>query len=215
MSLQATHDFHSQFISKISHDIRSYVHITLGMVSLIKSSPNLHLEERLGLIEESCNHTKLLLEDILLIGKHHHSSPLQYESVLLSDIISYLEGMMSVVLQGIFVTFSIESQCHHDAYIHTHRLSLYRILINLLSNAAKYTDSSRIIFSLSLKKEGYLFRVYGCGADRKPSHALHNETESYGLGLMICKELVALLGGTLTVDQDYGATVVLPVSKPH
>jgi signal transduction histidine kinase len=112
--------------------------------------------------------------------------------------------------------------------INTDRTKLKQILLNLLSNAIKFTPKGTVRIDAALKDERIRIRVTDTGIGIKPEHLEvifddfrqldQSHTREYGgtgLGLSITKNLLALLGGVITVESTYGEgsrfTVDLPI----
>jgi len=130
----------------------------------------------------------------------------------------------------------VKFNIHIDKDVPTHligdELKIYQILMNLLSNAVKYTEEGHIDFNISSENLGEVaklkFVVSDTGIGIKESDydklfvkfSRINNQENYksiegtGLGLVITKKLIELLGGTITFVSEYGKgtsfTVILP-----
>ena len=107
------------------------------------------------------------------------------------------------------------------------RVKIRQILTNLMSNAAKFTDKGQIILSAALVGEEVVISVSDTGigirdkdlellfqAFSQLEDAKTKRHEGTGLGLMITKNLVNLLGGRITVRSEFGKGTTFDVQLP-
>ncbi len=110
------------------------------------------------------------------------------------------------------VTMKFEHPGIDDLTIHTDRRRVEQVLINLLSNAAKFTREGKITLSYSVEGDNLVFAVTDTGSGIPAGkeeliferfEKLDNSTQGAGLGLPIARLVAGLLKGTVTLDASY------------
>jgi len=164
--------------------------------------------EQLEHVANSSNAVKVILDDSLIIQKlQQHSIEITQQSINLEDLVNELKISISHKLQqyqGVDIKWII-----HDPtmVVHTDYQHLLQILINLLTNAIKFSENSEISFQTKINLEGKLvFQItdHGCGIPYshqknifKPFYQLKNghgtDNTGIGMGLYICKKLSIIL----------------------
>ena len=133
-----------------------------------------------------------------------------------------LSNKGQVLIHGKKITLLKEVQTHLP-HLQTDRAKIKRILLNLLSNAAKFTEKGSIKVSVRQKEECLCFSVTDTGKGISQEHLFtvfqeFNNTsthpESSGLGLAICKNFVTILGGTIDLESVPGNGTILTVKIP-
>ncbi|MBR0462659.1 MAG: amino acid permease [Erysipelotrichaceae bacterium] len=217
----------SQFLFNMSHDIRTPMNAIIGYTNLALDEENSpKVEEYLNKINNSSKHLLSLINDILEMSRIE-SGKLELEYVP-ADIISVFDGMRDLFHEQMKqkdMDFNVYTSQISDRYVWCDKKNLNRILLNLLSNAYKFTPEGGSI-SLSLYEMGgnedgygsYEIRVKdsGIGMSRefveKMFNAFEREhtstvsgIEGTGLGLAITKSLADLMGGTIEVLTSPGS----------
>lgn len=234
----------SQFLSSMSHDIRTPMNAIIGMTQIAED--NLLEEEAdietirdcIRTIRLSGNHLLTLINDILDI------SIIETGRISISEddfsIAETLGKMMEIVQPQIkekhlnFETHIVNVQ--HE-YVHADELRINQIYINILSNAIKYTNQEGTV-TVDFREEAipkttdkirYIYRVSDTGIGMSPeflklifnrfSRAVDtrvNTTQGTGLGMAISKQLVDLMGGTITVESELnvGSTFTVTLDLP-
>lgn len=208
----------SAFLANMSHEIRTPLNAIVGFSSLLGSEELSH-EERVEYSSIVINNSDMLLtllNDILDISslecgktRFNYSEEDVVEicrHVMLTTAHTRQEGV-----EGIF-----DPPCESFMLVtDAHRLS--QILINLLTNASKFTEKGSITLAFEVRPEEN--RVYfsvtdtGRGIPEGQSEAVFNRFEKLkgnlkkgtGLGLAICRQTVAIFGGRIWVDTAYTA----------
>ena len=211
----------SQFLFNMSHDIRTPMNAIIGYTNLARKSGDPgEVRGFLDKIESSSQHLLALINDILEMSRIE-SGKLELEFVPV-DLCAVFEGMrelFSTQMEEKNIDFRIHTTQIEHRYVWCDRKSVNRVLLNLLSNAYKFTDEGGAI-SASIWESGtnepgystYEIRVQdnGIGMSKefadKMFHAFERERtstvsriEGTGLGLSITKSLVDLMGGTIEV----------------
>ncbi len=233
---QASNEAKTRFLSNMSHDIRTPINGIMGMLHIAKThrDDEQKVDDCLNKIETSTNYLLTLLNDILDLNKLESGKTVKAEDPfnvveLLDDICSIIQPTAHV--SGIVLEKKIESIEH--PYVIGSTLHLRQILMNLTSNAIKYSNDNGMVQICveELETEGdmvrYCFRIKdnGIGMTKEFQQKMfemfeqeHSGARSKhmgsGLGLAIVKMLVDLLGGELSVESKKGKgstfTVVLP-----
>lgn len=205
----------SAFLANMSHEIRTPLNAIVGFSSLLTSaeiSPE-EREEYSAIISTNSELMLTLINDILDIsrletGKIHFA----YEDI---DIPSLCQQVILTTAhnrkQGVECVF----ESSYEAYtLRTDVQRLSQVLINLLTNANKFTEQGRITLSFEvLEKEGMVrFAVAdtGCGIPPEKQAKVFDRFEKLdefkqgtGLGLAICRQIVMKVGGKIWVDGTY------------
>lgn len=227
----------SDFLSRMSHEIRTPMNAIIGLtnLALLSGEATPTLEKDLHKIETSAQFLLSLLNDILDMSKIE-SSKMKLESSPcdLNKLISQLKDMFQLQMENRQIQFHIDSSFTNCLYLGD-EMRLRQVLMNLLSNACKFTepggkitltvreleqekDRHDLFFSVKDTGTGIrpedlqrIFSSFEQASDRKP------DIPGTGLGLSISKKLVSLMGGELKVmsapekGSDFYFTIQLPV----
>ena len=221
----------SAFLSSMSHELRSPLNAILGFAQLLESDsppPTPIQMESITQIIEAGWHLLTLINEILDLAKiESGQTSLSQESVCLSDIILECYAMMEPMAQK----FSVKMIIPHIEtryVVCADRLRVKQVLINLLSNAIKYNSQPGTInVKCTENKQGY-FRVSiqdtGTGLSSnqlaqlfQPFNRLGKELgnrEGTGIGLVMAKQLIELMGGAIGVDSHIGTGSVFWIELP-
>ncbi len=225
----------NQFFSNISHELRTPLTLILGPVSDLLENESLSIKQRNKLTFISNNARRLLklinqLLDLskLEAGKLDLKASQQNIVSLASTITESFSSMAKT--RKIHLKFDSE---HREVFVFYDTDKMEKILINLLSNAMKFTPAKgEIKVSVSKDENSCTILVKDSGAginqDQLPyifdrffqaDNSESREHEGTGIGLSLTKELVELHGGVIQVESalNKGSTfrVVLPTGKAH
>ena len=217
----------SVFLSNMSHDIRTPMNAIIGFTTLAAA----HIDNKdqvidyLGKIQTSSDHLLSLINDVLDMSRIE-SGKVQIEEgeVHLPDVLHDLRTIIIANInakqQELFIdTLDVE----HENVI-TDKLRLNQVLLNLLSNAIKFTPNGGTISVRVQEKPSktsgmahYEFRVKDTGIGMEPEFAEHvfevftreqsstvSGIQGTGLGMAITKNIVDMMGGTITVNSEKG-----------
>lgn len=215
------------FLNSMSHDIRTPMNAIIGFTSLAIS----HIDNRelvqnyLEKIITSGNHLLSLINDVLDMSRIESGKvKIEEKEASLPEIIHDLKTIVQSDVKAKQLSFFIDTQDVTDEIIVCDKLRLNQVLLNLLSNAMKYTRpggtvSVRII-QTGDAPEGYAafeFRVKdtGIGMSReflehifepfeREQTATISGIQGTGLGLSITKNIVDMMHGTISVESEVG-----------
>lgn len=212
----------SDFLSSMSHDIRTPMNAIMGMTALAEA----HLFERekvedcLQKISLSSRHLLSLINDILDMSKIEQSKiTLKHARVNLPELLEQLSSMMEQPAQEAGLKLIVQASNIIHPYFYGDSLRINQILINILGNAVKFTpEGGTVTFQaeelIPLGGQGYVryrFTIRDTGIGMSESFLNHlfepftrsrstEHVEGSGLGLSIAKGLVDLMGGELSVE---------------
>ncbi|MDR1898691.1 MAG: response regulator, partial [Treponema sp.] len=224
----------SVFLARMSHEIRTPLNAILGL-SEVELQDNLPDKTRLNLekIYHSGSHLLEIVNDILDISKIESGNfeivPTEYE---LSTVINYTIRINVVRIGLKQIVFKLELDETIPAKLYGDELRIKQILSNLLSNAFKYTEEGEVSLGVGWERRNdaalldFTVRDTGRGIKQADMEKLFSEytqfdaaanrrIEGTGLGLSIARGLVETMGGTITVESEYGKGSVFRISLPQ
>ncbi|RKZ51725.1 MAG: hypothetical protein DRR00_10785 [Candidatus Parabeggiatoa sp. nov. 3] len=219
----------SVFLANMSHEIRTPMNAVLGYAQLLRRDTNLNQEQQdsLHAIEKSGNHLLGLINDILDISKIEAGAmELRPENFYISELIQGLSAMFKMRCEQKQLDWCVESTALKQV-VYADQSKLRQILINLLGNAVKFTETGKVLLQVTQEAELYCFKVIDTGpgipaeAQATIFKPFHQDTAGYdkggtGLGLAISQQQVDLMGGALTLESELGKgacfTVLLPLA---
>lgn len=213
----------SAFLANMSHEIRTPLTSIIGFAETSLESDQT-IEERqqaISTIVKSGKHLLQIINDILDLSKIE-ADKLEVENIEVSpfEILSEVRSLSAMQAKNKGLSFSIEYIFPLPAKIFSDPVRLRQILINLCSNAIKFTDTGyiKIVTAYDEKNHLMVFDVVDTGIGMTDeqilkifdafSQADSSTTRKYGgtgLGLSLSKMLTVLLGGSLSVSSQPGA----------
>jgi len=222
----------SEFLANMSHELRTPLNGILGYAQVLQRSSNLHEEQlaKIGVIHQCGTHLLTLINDVLDLAKIEarkmelHPTEFHFRA--------FLRGVTEMCrlraeLKGL--QFAEEIADDLPEGIRTDEKRLRQVLLNLLGNAIKFTDSGTVTLRvLAMGGDRVQFEVQDTGvgleADQLSSIFLpfeqvgetKRQTEGTGLGLAISQQIVELMGGQITVESQpqVGSSFRFEVSLP-
>ncbi len=213
------------FLSNMSHDIRTPMNAIIGFTNLaLRHFDNrTQVKDSLEKVLTSSNHLLGLINDILDMSRIESGRvEVAEQECNLSDLVHNLIHIIQPQINAKQQKFQIDAFKVKNEDIYADQLKINQILINILSNAVKYTPATgSIFFRISQYEsaiEGYAkyeFRIKDNGLGMSKEFLKHvfdaferEETstksgiQGTGLGMSITKKMVELMGGTITVESE-------------
>ena len=227
----------TEFLNRMSHDIRTPINGIIGMLEIIKRSrtDERKVDECLDKIRISISHLLALVNDVLDMSKiKDESTTLEQEKFELEQLMEETDALVSAQLLDMEITY----HAHRERACHTmlvgSPLQLRQVLVNLLSNAIKYNKKGGKIdtytkeFSVDGDTVWYEFRITDTGVGMsekfvkeelfKPftqeKSGARTQYKGTGLGMSIVKGLVEKMNGTIEVQSVPGQGSTFTVTLP-
>lgn len=218
----------SRFVSMASHEFRTPLSTILSSATLVSKYPNTEQndkrEKHIRRIKDSVNYLNELLEDFLSLGK------LEEGKVSITVTTFTIKDFLADTIEEIKVLLKkgqeIKLECEGDEQFVTDKRMLKNILLNLLSNATKFSEEDKNIWikvsvhsgvlTVVVKDEGigipeddlpYLFDTFFRGKNV-------SNIQGTGLGLPIIKRYLDLLQGEITVDSRFNEGTTFCITLP-
>jgi signal transduction histidine kinase/DNA-binding response OmpR family regulator/CHASE3 domain sensor protein len=222
----------TDFLAKISHDIRTPLNAILGAADLLsQTSLSFDQSEYVHMFQRNCRRLLALINDFLDFSRieagavHVEKAPFRIREIVSDAVATFREAAAQ---KGLLLDVDIDPQAPECQMGDS--LRIQQVLVNLLSNALKFTDTGRVDVRVKVLEAPDSGAEVGAGSgaqrlrcevlDTGPGIALENQDKIFlkfvqlpnqtasqrgtGLGLTICRDLVELMGGEIGVSSPDG-----------
>ncbi|NJO78696.1 MAG: response regulator [Cyanobacteria bacterium RM1_2_2] len=234
----------SEFLANMSHELRTPLNVILGFTQVIARETTLtdSVRDYLSTINRSGEHLLDLINDVLEMSKIE-AGKLSFNAsdFDLPDLLISLEEMFYLKAQSKGLQLVVEAIPDTPQYIQTDEGKLRQVLVNLLGNAIKFTQTGTVALRVSVEPTEHpqlqeqdgiqsaptvlIFEVLDTGSGIDPrelptlfepfvqSHSRVHETEGTGLGLPISQKFVQLMKGSIEIlsQPQVGTTVQIKI----
>ncbi len=216
-SAEESNRLKSALLNNLSHEIRTPMNAIMGFSNLLLDAADDEKKTYAEIIKKSSNHLLKLIDDVILISRlQSEKMPLSIYDCIPAEIVGHVFQIFKKVdlNKGLKIKVSIPDQ-HKNLIIRTDEDKIVQILTNLVSNAVKYTLEGSVEIGMNVYDCVVEFFVEdtGMGIPKKELNkifdnfyrgelALNYAIRGNGLGLCITKELVELMGGTISVQSE-------------
>ena len=216
-----------EFLFNMSHDIRTPMNAIIGFTSLAAT----HIDNReqvldyLKKISTSSQHLLSLINDVLDMSRIESGKvKIEEKAVHLPDLVHDVRSIIQPNVAAKRLSLFIDTMDIEDEDIITDPLRLNQILLNILSNAIKFTPTGGMISIRIAQKNGapkgcvcYEFRIKDNGIGMSEEFQKHifeafsreesstvSGIQGTGLGMSITKNIVDMMGGTIAIESEPG-----------
>ena len=227
----------SDFLSRMSHDIRTPMNAIMGMTDIASAhidTPE-KVQDCLRKISLSSQHLLGLINDVLDMSKIESGKMTLAEEVIeLPEVMDTIVSIMQSSVKARQQHFDVRLRHIRHEQLCCDSLRLRQVLINVLSNASKFTPpGGTVSFDLeetaseNAAKAWFKFTVRDTGIGIKPEFLRDifkpftrgkdsriDKTEGSGLGMAISKKIVDWMGGTIEVSSEVGTGTEFTISLP-
>ncbi len=222
----------STFLATMSHELRTPLNAIMGYTWLLAggvTGPVTPAQgEQLGRIKVAADHLLALIDEVLTLSRIEagqealHPEPLDARAAVLeiAELLAPTAAQRGLALETHLPDAPVPAV--HDA------TRLRQVLLNLVSNAIKFTERGTVSLTLEATDDRLAIEVRDTGIGIAPAHLrrvfesfwrvesdARRRTDGAGLGLAISHRLVELMGGTLTAESTVGAGSVFRISVPR
>lgn len=225
-----------RFLAGMSHELRTPLNAILGFTGtlLMKLPGPLTADQEMQLrtVQASGRHLLSLINDLLDLAKIESGKvELRLEPVACGDVVQEVAGALRLAAEAKGLEFAAEIM-PPDLAVRADRRALSQILLNLVGNAVKFTERGAVRIQVRRRNDGgralIEFRVADTGAGIRAEEQVELfrpfaqvgipgrlSQHGTGLGLHLSRKLAELLGGTITLDSEFGkgSTFTLVLSE--
>jgi signal transduction histidine kinase len=230
--LQELDRLKSQFLATMSHELRTPLNSIIGFTGLIcqgMAGPvNEEQAKQLGMVYNSALHLLSLISDLLDLSRIEAGKMrLEVSAFNFGDVISDVVACLSPIVKQKGLTL--------DAELGDTRLQMagdrkrcYQVLLNITNNAVKFTEHGKVHISARFDDGMLRVNVTDTGIGIKPEQmtmlfeafrqldgSAKRNHEGTGLGLYLCRKLLTLMGGDISVKSEYGKGSQFSFSVPR
>ena len=224
------------FLNNMSHDIRTPMNAIIGFTNIaLKQDISPEVRDCLGKIRESSDHLLTLINDVLDISRIESGktrfNPAPVDLTAIADVVlDITHGFLS----NRDIDFRVRRVNLDHPYVLADAVRIREVLVNILSNAVKFTeDGGSITFETNCRKGAgengivITYRVSDTGIGMSPEFLEHifdefsqeessarTQYKGTGLGMAITKRYVEMMGGSIAVESTKGVGSVFTVELP-
>jgi CheY-like chemotaxis protein len=226
----------TQFVSTISHELRTPLYGVIGITNLLLDEhKELAQSPHLNSLKFSARYLLSLVNDILQINKiEENKIVLENLTFNISDEINLVKNALSFIAQSHNNKIIVKVDKSIPEYLIGDKLRLAQVLMNLISNALKFTKNGEVIVSANLVKVEnnanfieFQIADNGVGIDSADQEKIfekfvqigrnENDYQGTGLGLAIVKRLLDLFKSEITLESQVGVgtTFIFTIAFDH
>ena len=222
----------SAFLATMSHELRTPLNSIIGFTGIMLQgltgplNPEQH--KQMGMVQKSARHLLALINDVLDISKIEAGQlQLAVTTFELRPSIEKTARLIAPMAEQKGIDLMVEIAADVGT-ISTDQRRLEQVLLNLLSNALKFTENGSVGIRCVAEADRYLIEVIDTGigiqAEEMPrlfqpfhqiDTGLSRKHDGTGLGLSICQKIVDLMGGAIEVHSQWGEGTVFAVRLPR
>ena len=228
----------ARYLANVSHEIRSPLNAIYGYAQLIEQGADVRPKDAARVIRRCSEHMTSLVESLLDISRLENGLlRVRSEIIGLPDFLDQIVWMMRPAAEAKGLTLELVTPRNLPEFVRTDQSRLRQALINLISNAIKFTESGGVTLRVGYRSQIATLEVIDTGQGVAPEDLQRifdpyeqvsvTETETgedtaprpgVGLGLPITKAIIEVLGGKLELESELGAgscfRITMMLSEP-
>lgn len=224
----------SEFVSTVSHDLRSPLTLMRGYATMLEMAGELNEQQKsyVKMIVQGVENMSRLVNNLLDLGRIDFGVGLQVESIPVLDIVEKVTGGLQMHAKEKDISLSVEIPRDMPHTVEADQALLHQAVYNLVENAVKYTPKGgEVTINLLSDAEALTFAVRDSGIGIQPEdmkrlfekfyRGTHREAlaqRGTGLGLAIVKSIAERHGGKVWADSELGAGstffLQVPLTQP-
>ena len=211
----------SRYVVGLSHELRTPLNAVLGYAQLLEQDEGIPKRRRdqIRVVRSSAEHLSGLIDGLLDVSKIEAGRiHINRDEVRIAEFLDHIVSIFRLQAAAKGIEFIFEPPERLPLAIRADEKRLRQILINLLSNALKFTDRGHILFKMTYRSPMAEFEISDTGTGipagdlkrifepfERCATPGHPRKPGTGLGLTICKLLTGVMGGEIKVTSTYGA----------
>lgn len=226
----------SDFLANMSHEIRTPINAVIGMNEMIlRESSEKNILEYANSIDTASNNLLGIINDILDFSKIESGKvDIDLQDYKLSLLLRDITNMISLRAEKKNLVFNVNADKNIPDSLYGDDLKIKQIILNLLTNAVKYTHEGSVTLDMGYRKSENSDEIIldisvsdtGIGIKEEEMTSLfenfsrfdlsaNRNIEGTGLGLAITYNLVNIMGGKIHAESEYGKGSVFSISIPQ
>lgn len=226
----------SDFLANMSHEIRTPINAVIGMNEMIlRESGESNIREYATNIDTASHNLLGIINDILDFSKIESGKvDIDLQDYKLSSLLRDMSNMISLKAEQKNLVFNVNVNKNTPDLLYGDDLKIKQIILNLLTNAVKYTHNGSVTLDVGYRKSENDDEIMldisvsdtGIGIKEEEMSSLfenfsrfdisaNRNIEGTGLGLAITYNLVRIMGGEIAAESEYGKGSVFKISVPQ
>ncbi len=227
----------TEFVSKVSHEFRTPLNIIIGMVNLMVNKPEMYegdfpsgVHRQLEIVNRNCQHLANMINDVLDLSQTEAGlMTINRQPTNLKELIESAYKVVRPLLDEKNLSWQL-SVPDDLLEINCDRTRIRQVILNLLSNAARFTSNGGVSLGVNLGTDHILVSVADSGPGISPEDAeniftpfsqssrVSDQSGGSGLGLSISKQFIELHDGKMWLESELGVGTTfffeLPIGHP-
>lgn len=221
----------SEFLSSMSHELRTPMNAILGFSQLLEMDDSEPLSESqrdsVQEISKAGNHLLTLINEVLELARIESGvMSVSIEPVEANSVLKEAVSLITPLATNRNISVQVHLQSCEGVYVKADRTKFKQVILNLMSNAVKYNNENGQILVDGTCDDNYLtVSITDTGKGMRPEElqvifdpfyriADSEHVEGTGIGLTVSKQLIDLMGGTISVESTEGVGSTFSITLP-